>query len=257
MSRASRLCISAMLAITWLGGCDKDESATDGQLAAPTDLESVLFGRGGECAEHADCPAGVCGDGFCVTLENANQAWMEPLIAARVQAALAAHPSLVDALLTQAQRFEESDPFVRGRFASMLGLLGDPRFKPLLERWAKSAIERVRVRAHLALARLGEPASLGEGGDYLAHRSEGVALDAADALGGYFGGENAKVAVQYLLAYLQDERYRIRQRCVRMLGISGSENPKVHAALRALLEDEGEGYLRNDLRRALTRLGAK
>ena len=245
---SQRLVLVAALMV--FSGCPEKEAAPEKPSKSAKELlAEALVGPGDECKAHGDCASDVCQDGFCSALSEASQPWME----ARIARKLRNTPGAVEALLnTWIARFESEDPFARGRLAGMLGHLNDERALPVLRAWAKSPIERLRVRATLALARMGDDATWPAVEELLDHRSESVALDAADTLITYGrGGAHQDDALGLLVELADDPRYRMRQSAVRAIGEIGRRTPRVVALLEELSDADADGYLAHDARRAL------
>jgi len=239
----------AVLAL--FAGCpSKDEAPQKPSKSAAELMAEAMVGPGDECKAHSDCASDVCQDGFCSALSEASQPWME----ARIARKLARTPGGVEALFdTWVARFESEDPFARGRLAGMLGHLGDERARPLLRAWAKSPIERVRVRATLALGRMADATAYKAIEELLDHRSESVALDATDTLVHYGRkGDHKDDALALLVELAEDPRYRVRQRAVVGMGEVGRRTHEVVKLLQALTTADADGYLVHDARRALT-----
>ncbi len=245
--------IRAVVVLALLVGCAQKKSS-DPTRTPIERLERALLGPGDECRRGSDCDSGVCVDGFCTPLVDAGQTWMERATGASVAALIEEDPAVRDLLLTElAVRFESEDPFTRGRFAGLLGAVGDPKAIPLLTDWAKSPVERVAVRSTLALGRLKDEAAFDRVLALLDHRSESVSLDALDAFVGYRDRFEADV-LDVLTERLGDRRPRVRQRAIRLLGEVGTPRKDVFEALQAIGDDPGDGHLHYDVRRALTRL---
>jgi len=221
-------------------------------------LRGAIVGPGAECKRSSDCDSGVCSDSFCTPLIDAGQRWMELATAEKVRALIAEDARIVDLLHTEiAPELEGQDPYVRARFATLLGGLEDARFTPLLQKWAKDPVERVRVSAVLALGYARTDAGYDGVLELLDHRSDVVVLATVDTLGRYTSTSVRDDAIAELIDLLEHDDYRVRQRAVRWLGDAKAATPKVIAALRAILETDGDGYLRYDVQSALHALDAK
>ena len=243
----------ATVTVLLTASCGSKDGAGDERAAFS--LEAALVVGGQECQRSDGCQSGVCTEGRCTPLRDANQAWMEHRVAARSRAASAGTPGLSDKLLeTWVPRFEKEKPYARGRFAGLLGALGDPRFVPVLRTWAESPQVRVRIRATLALGALGDVGSFDSVLGLLDHRSEAVVLLAADAMVKYSrDGATRKRAVAALLGLLQHDGYRVRQRAVRRLGDVSKPPPAVGRALEAIVAADEDGFLHQDALRSLDR----
>ncbi len=221
----------------------------------PLDLKQLLAlgpaSADTPCDSSHECASGVC-TGFCVGLADAGQTWMESEIAAQIRSEARRRPAILDELAAAIPALEQEDPFRRGRVAGMLGMLGDPRFIPVLDAWSQSPIERVRVRALLALGRLGHLDSFDTVRALLQHRSESIRLEATEVVRVYATRKSTQdVATATLVELLQNDSYRVRQRAIRMLGTLETQPPAAIEALGAVVTADEDGYLRYDALRAL------
>jgi hypothetical protein len=243
--------VLSLAAALLLCACSSEpEVATTEKQDPIQTLKLIMLGPGSDCSRGADCPSGVCKLGFCATVIDASETWMEQVMAGRLKALLDANPDVKAGMLSEfVPAVEQEDSFVRGRFAGVLGAMGDPDFLPVLRDWSASETERIRVRAQLARLRLADATMLKDAAKLLEHRSAGVRLEATDAL-----GEMAKTsegAATLLVQQLERGDDRVRHRAIVALGALEQLPAGARPLLEAVLKSESEGHLHHDAMKAL------
>ncbi|MFT5430297.1 MAG: hypothetical protein ACI9OJ_000970 [Myxococcota bacterium] len=248
-----RFHITLIVSMVSLGGCT-DDVETEAPVDGRAELATILTGPGDECQRSSECPSRVCKLGFCSTAIDASETWMEHVMGARIAELAKADPSLIDALIADfLPAVERDDSFVRGRVAGILGAVGDARVIPILVEWTQSDIERIAVRAWLALGRLGHEPAWDALLELMTHRSAGARLDAVDALGRMTRLNPTAEHVETLVALMDHADYRVRQRTIASLGglPLSARTTSATQALQSVLDSDSDGYLQYDATRAL------
>ena len=241
--------ILSVILVCQLGGCTNDSTPAESGKKPSERIHNALLGTNTNCERGEDCDSGVCQMGLCRSLLDSDQAWMERAVADRVRTYIESDPAVADELFGEhLKSLDGGDPFGQGRFASFMGHLGDMRALPILRKWCESKIERISALSWIARVRLRDAAAYSRGKAFLAHRSMALQLDALDALSPVLREADA---VEDVMALLDSPKYRIRQRAVLTLGHLDNKPPKVVEALKVLLNNESDGFLRGDVLRAL------